>query len=323
MKIDVRRARDEIAIERSGYDSPEAAGRHLARLVRWERTPVVVGSSAHEWIFRLDTRYLKERVRDSALERHVAQWFGLSLDQVDQHAVWVTGGDRSPMLLWSFDHCWALYAWSVWLASNKERLASPCLVHFDAHDDLSHPAARSGVPGEYVSPISRDSMSIWSPNSVAAFVQRGWIGIGAFIQPMLGGLPDMTSYFFAPDKGAKSLRGNRIAGGKVSASTVDLHDISPSGPILLDIDLDYFCNDLDDASGRARPRSIEAIRERLARFDRALAATPWLGLVKVITVALSPNFFPSRHWAIALPALNRSLTKCFDFARVWPSRQSK
>jgi hypothetical protein len=80
---------------------------------------------------------------------------------------------------------------------------------------------------------------------------------------------------------------------------------------VLDIDLDYFCNALDnkrlDAAGAPAPAAgsggAARLLEELALVLEANRVAPCL-----VAIALSPGFFPSDEWSTVIPRLRQIIT---------------
>ncbi len=231
----------------------------------------------------------------------------------------------------------------------------PFVVHIDAHDDLGTPPLECGdQPGRFRTPVGRLPVDVARPSSIAAAVTKGSIGIGSFIAPFLHAEGEFELVHVFPQHGPEPKRreawielveepwpvplrrrgrpgvairspargaGGERPGGRGGSYTLTddlsiLGELEPSGPVLLDIDMDYFCNRLDnrelpsngpgDASGSAH--SLEDVCRLIDRLgDLLLGNDDLCGRIAVVTLAVSPGFFPSEYWKESLSRLEPTL----------------
>ena len=96
----------------------------------------------------------------------------------------------------------------------------------------------------------------------------------------------------------------------------DIARLEPAGSVLLDIDMDYFCNPFeqkDEKAGKcASQHCWEQVEVSIDRVTTLLERAAWRPRVRVVTVALSPGFFPSQYWAAALAKIEPSLRRTFS-----------
>ena len=234
-----------------------------------------------------------------------------------------------PALL-SLDHCWALWLWSRYLPLIRSRDGTPLLIHFDAHDDLSSPPLTVGADGEGLSAPTRDlDVDLRSPDTVARAVERGFIGIGSFIAPLLHCLAAcdivhivradglsrsvvresllMTRQLVSGPLGAQPRLGITRTDSATSSPysytlTNDIRylaELGPHGPVLLDIDLDYFSNAFDDRAApdhSERPTTgIDEILTEIGRMKNSFVHDRLWTQIVCVSIAVSPGFFPTRH----------------------------
>ncbi|MEU6432426.1 hypothetical protein ABZ860_41520 [Microbispora sp. NPDC046973] len=192
-------------------------------------------------------------------------------------SAWRPPAPGRPACMVAASHSWAAVAFAR-AARHDPRPAH--LVHIDAHDDFAPPP-----PGRL--PPLRD------PAAVAAWVVAGRFGIGSFIRPFADAGIVHTVW-----------QVQRSSLGTPLTRTV-------TGPGWLDIDLDCLCNALDDRNPEPLIGEAE-LRTRLAAMvDHIRAAFPVRPAL--VTVALSPGFFPAALWRPALTGLQDLL------AQRWPA----
>ena len=214
-------------------------------------------------------------------------------------------GRRFALML---EHVHALEAWCcpLVLGSGEQTL----LLHVDAHDDLSAPVSPTADSRTFRAPIGPDVMTLDDPKTVRSFAMRGYIGIGGFIAPMLAGTINSILHVAgmsdeARGGGASLVGGVGMDDGCICVDKCEM--IRPGipyrrvtlpealdaadhfdGGVLLDIDLDAFCNRFDTHGGDVIPDG-EAIRA-LAEAAQLLTASGLPKRATVTTVASSPAF---------------------------------
>jgi hypothetical protein len=217
------------------------------------------------------------------------------------------------------------------------------LLHLDSHDDLGTPLLRTTREcGRFTTVVGNDLVDLTRPGSVARAVRRGAVGIGSFIAPFLHSVAVCDYVHVCPGVlheqrhdcalvaepvpaaaiaagSAPAVRVQRHAAGSTRAPAVShvfttdlavMSELRPAGPVLLDIDMDFFCNHLD--SRRVGPmcaaddcHSVDAINRQIRSVGAYLHDNDALwSQLAVVTVALSPGFFPSRYWSSALAQLD-------------------
>lgn len=82
--------------------------------------------------------------------------------------------------------------------------------------------------------------------------------------------------------------------------SIDIHE-----RIWLDVDLDAFCNrycgDSDLRYQIATTKECEEMKARIEGFLSQLAEVRWVAQIAVVTIAISPGFFPTEYWSYAVP----------------------
>src|SRR3546814_1831606 len=104
---------------------------------------------------------------------------------------------------------------------------------------------------------------------------------------------------------------------RITADPHDWLDRAGSGPALLHIDMDYFCNRFDgDTDWRTRPHSLDANLDIiLSKIDEMAAALRQTGIgrrIEDVVIAYSPGFFPAEFWGPADAQLRPTLERLYD-----------
>jgi hypothetical protein len=84
--------------------------------------------------------------------------------------------------------------------------------------------------------------------------------------------------------------------------TAPITPLPGDGPVLLDIDMDFFCNFFDDSS--SQPGNVPGTREvveQIHRLEEFLSEALAGRQVELVTIALSPGFYPSILWEETFP----------------------
>jgi len=322
-----------LVLEKFAFADMDAAISKMAAIYQ-DRVPVLRRESARQWCFDMKLSRAFRPPRDKFLEENLRRNF--DVDLVQSCALQFSerlGTNKKIFYGLALDHCYALTQWSRWYAEHSpDREQSILLVHFDAHDDLGSPSI---VPiaelGQFRSLIDLSVMSISDVRSVNHFIHRGFIGIGSFILPLLHTLPNTQFIHVIPqgneatwvrrqkemvldmeeraygDYMAMSLTTRRpMHGEKGNRHSVQTNDLSflqtidHYGSVFLDIDLDYFCNVYDSNQPIGIEPSPKVIKQRMDDVIAALHDSSILKNVEVLTLALSPDFFPSSLWSLAL-----------------------
>jgi len=183
-------------------------------------------------------------------------------------------------------------------------------------------------------------MDLLHPASVARAVCDGLVGIGSFVAPFAPALDRLEIVHVAPSRtAAPSPESTPLAYEPQPVSTPwglgtqprlvrarsrepdiaytvvpslsGLTALRPGAPVLLDVDMDYFCS-RDQMNGDGSGElgvSLAAVEREIDEFGRILAASPSIARrVAVITVALSPGFYPAAYWRATVGRLCDALT---------------
>ncbi|MBC8085714.1 MAG: hypothetical protein H7Z40_00495 [Phycisphaerae bacterium] len=272
---------------------------------------------------------------DVSLETNLRAYFDLSLEQYPAWTNLETIGRVHAFF--SFNHSMALGPWAAYLlAPGRPR----CMVlHFDAHDDLASPkVGATQTRGVFAAPVGRATLDLRDGATIEEFVRRGFVGIGSFIVPLLHTVEELDlihidreapetvqSFAIAPDwESYQTFTGTGISRPKVRLDasleaarlsymrTSDVRralEHAAGRDVILDIDLDYFCNAFDN---NAPPNttallSVDQVTCMIEELGENLNAS---GVVpSLVTIALSPGFFPSDYWKSALKVLRHMLAK--------------
>lgn len=337
-----------IAVEKRNYPSLEQATAALNSVVR-DTYARLEHESAHEWFFRIVPSIQWLIRQDPELAVNLSKLFALPVKDVRSYAHLSELSSGKRLFLRAFDHTWALWAWSYWLRSlGTEAAGRPLLIHLDDHEDLrSPPLGCTEHPGVFRQPFGLDPFSLTSPNSVSAAIRRGFIGIGGFIVPFLHTLRACDILHFRFDSPAHryyNLQALRLAEEPFASGSSVLHrpvavmedreSLSDAAPayirtndlgllaalpvegrrVLLDIDMDFFCNKQEGLGegGYNGAASIDDVCSTIDLLAATLGRSGIAPFIEVITLALSPGFFPSAYWAVALPRLEVALRNLFD-----------
>lgn len=325
-----------LVLEKIAFADMNAAISKMAAIYQ-DRTPVLRRESARQWCFDMKLSRALRPQRDALLEENLRRHFDVDLIQSCALQFSERIGPNNKIFYGlTLDHCYALGQWSRWCAERSPDSDQPILLlHFDAHDDLGSPSiVPMAEPGQFGSLIDSSIMTISDVRSVNRFIHRGFIGIGSFIIPLLHTQPSTQFLHIIPqgneapwvrrqkemvleieqrfygDRVAKSLVARSPAhgeeGNRRSVQTNDLsflRTIDHQGSVFLDIDLDYFCNTYDSNQPVEIEPSPNVIKRRMDEVIVALRDSSILKNLEVVTLALSPDFFPSSLWSLA-----------FDFA---------
>ncbi len=329
-----------VAVEKYEYADETQALNALGALYQ-DKTPVRRHENDRHWLFELcGSRSVSENT-DPDLEKNLAAHFNLSIEEISDYAQFQTGADQHPDSVLCFDHCWALSLWSRWLEQQKSLNFSqkPLLVRFDAHDDLGLPSIRlSDTPWEFLSPVDQDRLDLRDHRTVNRFIRRGFIGIGSFIIPLLHAMGGFDIVYVVPAKTNEdpwvhtrslicSNRSRTVRGIHGRYPTLELEDklqshnslymqtndpqqlqqIIARGPVFLDVDMDYFSNAYDSHRKNRFVPSPDHCLHNMEAVLAALKQAPFLPRVEALSMALSPNFFPSALWPDALAWRKRVL----------------
>ncbi|HCW1033986.1 hypothetical protein [Pseudomonas aeruginosa] len=285
----------------------------------------VLKDAGEYWQIELAWASNAERYIDPRLIEGL-QWWGMGLSYGDM----ATARFRQGRVLWALYDTWTLESWCEWLASAPRQEGGLTILHIDDHRDLGSP--RLFVePGGWRDPITGHTVDLEVPTSVTKAIESGAIGMGSFLTPFLHLHPtaDVRHLCQAPkcigttdfriklghqpddllDTGAVrptielELRSNGIGPGvyRYTDSLVSWLEGIGEGPILLHIDLDYFCNRYDgDSDALTSPKpldpSISEIRTRISELGKAMNDAGVVDRIADIAIAFSPGFFPAELW---------------------------
>jgi hypothetical protein len=325
---------EHVCVEKRQYPNAPAAAAAVRDI--WKDHPVsIVSESAHEWCFRVRSGWPNTPFPDDKAEKVAYAMFGLDISQINafhQVEYWTNG----RLYLLSLSHSWALWAWSYALQRPTDSLT---LVHLDAHADLEIPALIcSDANGRFTAPVGSHYLDISEPASVANFIEHGFIGIGSFIVPLIFANPNCHLVHVEPVEPKPVaprlayLRPRRVAhqslfgvherpaaaienqGEQCYLRLSNLDDVARLelyGSVLLDIDMDYFCNPFEPEEKNGKKNISrhcwEEIELAIDRVTTVLQRSAWREQVRIVTVALSPGFFPSQYWPAAVARLESGL----------------
>jgi hypothetical protein len=274
---------------------------------------------------------------DPSLEANLQRVFGLSLDQVASYH-WEEFLGRVKAF-WSFNHSWALRPWAEHILSQTP--GRTVVLRFDAHDDLASPMIGvTEAKGVFSAPIGTAALDLNHRSAIEEFVLRGFVGIGSFIVPLLHASSEIEIVHVAREHSAipeelalvAEVQSERLFTGRLfHRPTVRLAGPSDETKLrytrtsevsqalkraqdrnyVLDIDLDYICNALDNKRRETRSSSSEhqwaeetaRVLDDVGHLVRAARIVPSL-----VTIALSPGFFPSEGWTTTLPRLREIIS---------------
>ena len=274
------------------------------------------------------------------------EWWSSNFGQTDVGGI-PSGLYRTRGLQLSLNDSWTLYSWSNWLREKVDPSNAPpsiTLLHLDDHDDLMTP--RVVIEGEaFHDLVTGYEIDLWQPETVAAAITSGAVGIGSFMAPMLHKFRSVevrhlcsTEYtkdrqgayvvcpvivpddLLAPGSRRLGLQLKRVddlptslAMGHPYIVTDDLHhwlNDLPDGPVLVHIDMDYFNNRFNGDSDWVDygPKYDPPLADVLARIDSLFESLKDEGVdgrVVDFAVALSPGFFPADLWAPSIERIQR------------------
>lgn len=324
---------DRITLERFIYPSVSSARDAIRNLYR-DQWPVLTARDAHQTSFSLCDHLAISPHRDNHLQEVLRSVFGLTLPEAAGY--FEMERLTSGTFLITLQHTWALMNFAVWIRDHQAAGAIPTILHIDSHDDLQPPSIlTSGDHRVFRAPLGVDVMDLTDPSTVQPFIERGFVGIGGFLTPAFHAIRDCHFVHLHPPTGnAPSMRRANLEltvarlpyfGGngeqpiaRVVTDGESMHNTVPvlfasnttaipalpgSGPVLVDIDMDYFCNHFDDSTLRPPPIfTVSDIIRRMADIGAwlhgALSGRP----VELVNLAFSPGFYPAALWEGTLPA---------------------
>lgn len=271
-----------------------------------------------------DLRYVDPRLKEGI------EWWGLGTRYSDM----ALAKRRNGRVLHTLYDTWTLLSWSEWLAQQEpSRASSVVVLHVDDHRDLGSPRlfAEQAV---WHDPITGKIVSLMDPNSVHNAICSGAIGMGSFLTPFLHEVPTAeVRHLCQPPKSLYTedfkvlrleetdhlldLTAKRPAIQLIPVDgplqpggyrlTPNMHDwLEGIGerPVLLHIDMDYFCNRFDGDSDWVyyHPHldlPLEVVLAKIDELTDALRRAELCNRLEDIVIAFSPGFFPAEFWALA------------------------
>lgn len=270
-----------LLIDRDSYPTVESA-QSLLRSMYQDRAISIDHATPSHWHARV---WWQAFTHDPALADACRIVFDVSAEESVRIVDETLLAGRIPVTT-MLHHSWSLHAWTRWWTASAATVA-PTVVHLDAHDDLARPCLSSTAePGIFRDPLG-DAVDVFDQDQVADAILRGYVGIGSFARPFLAAVPGTTYLWVRPGEPLPP-----IADG--------------SGPVLLDIDMDYFDNSLDTCRDDP-PVPTGHVLDLIRAFGGQLRAWKPRARVAAVTIALSPGFFPARHWADGLAGVTDEL----------------
>lgn len=293
----------------------------LAALARecYPDMAVLVEGGPEGWLVRLAPVSELTRVYDTGIAAVLAESDIDGGDLMWWHRLGTVG---RAVWLEAMYHSWALVAWSQWLRSAGD--ARPLVLHVARNHDLVAPALLcADGPASFIGIMEDLAIELTDPATVRTAVERGLIGVGSYITPLLRALPGDVVHLapatsadvgpaarrrFAVDAGRQPshprLVVRDLADGPCSyRQTGDpaslAADWDPTQPVLLDIDLGYF--DLVPKRRREPFGAPCSVAELIA------GVRPMAAAIVAVTVAYSPGSCPSVRWATLADELRAAL----------------
>lgn len=312
---------------------PEAAEERRQRLRSYFGDKKATAAlDAQGWGLTLDWPSEADWYVDPQLE-HGLRWWGRGAAP-DLRTIPLERRCESGIALSLFD-TWTLHAWSEWLQRH-----GPCpealILHVDDHLDLSSPRLIVGVAG-WTDAITGAPFDLRQPSTVEAAIESGAVSMGTFLTPMVHALERIEiRHLRPPHRGRDTVTrllvsttevdlllspgGLRPAvamaslgateagqGEKVYRATCALDEWlrdAPQRPVLLHIDMDFFCNRFDGDSDWkvVLGRHDTPLADVLAGIDALFAtlhASDVTDRLEGMAVGISPGFFPAEFWEAA------------------------
>jgi hypothetical protein len=293
----------------------------LAALARecYPDMAVLVEEGPEGWLIRLAPVGELTRASDPGIAAVLAASHVDGRDLMGWHRFGIVG---RALWLEAMYHSWALVAWSQWLPSAGD--VRPLILHVARNDDLVAPALLcADGPASFVAIMEDLTVELADPATVRTAVERGLIGVGSYIVPLLRALPGDVVHLTpatAADVGPAARRRFAVEAGPLPShprlvvrdladgpcsyrQTSDpaalADDWDHTQPVLLDIDLGYF--DLVPKRRREPFGAPCSVSELIAGI-RPMAAA-----IVAVTVAYSPGSCPSARWAALVHELRATL----------------
>lgn len=239
---------------------------------------------------------------------------------------------RRGRVLLALNDTWTLQSWSEWLARTPQH-EDIVVLHVDDHKDLDAPRFFNRPDG-WFDPISCRLVDLHVPHSVTDAIMSGALGMGSFLTPFLHRHPDTEVRHLCQGPKCTRTTDSQIILGSVADTLLDPSALRPAvsliadgqgtghgryrfthdldlwleglsksrAPILLHVDMDYFCNRYDgDSDHIDHPGPLnDTLPQILSRIDVLTKALHRHGLAERlvdIVIAFSPGFFPAEFWA--------------------------
>lgn len=222
----------------------------------------------------------------------------------------------------SLNDSWTLYSWSKWLEDSdtlNDIAETVTVLHLDDHDDLMTPRVLVEELNGFRDLITGAVIDLRRPETVAAAVTSGAIGIGSFMAPLLHRFPrvqvrhlcsteysdarkgphtvspvDVRDDLLAPGSMRPGLRLHKLDGTADAANVRASHpyivtdDLGawlkdlPAGPVLLHVDMDYFNNRFNGDSDWVDegPKYDPPLEHVLARIDSVFQSLEGAGVAE-------------------------------------------
>lgn len=290
-----------------------------------------------EWHLQLFWPDGEDRHVDPRLNEGLNWWEG----EISRSSMAVAKCRHGQILSTLYD-TWTLYSWSNWLSRREAgKDGSVLILHVDDHKDLAPPRLFISYD-QWTDPITGAKFNIADPASVQSSIESGAIGMGSFLTPFLHTFPlaevrhlcqppkanqtfdykiqitTISDDFLEPGSSRPAITlkpiTEEVGPGRyrMTPSTHDWLENTGSGPVLLHIDMDYFCNRFDgDSDWSTRKNSLNPdFNAIIAKIDEMVLALRKAGIgnrIEDVVIAYSPGFFPAEFWCPAsnhlLPAL--------------------
>jgi hypothetical protein len=302
-----------------------------------DHQPILLSESDDQWVFELRWTSDPATFVDPGVTDAATSLYGLALAEIGGYCEVHRWGGRDVVI--SMVHAWALLAPAMAI---KRRRGKPLswVVHVDDHTDLMAPMVEPlAPPGLLRDHIFGVDINVGEPDSVVAAVRRGLVSKGNFLTAYLLAYPGCRAVHVGAKLGEKEFplspeKEVFELGGKEFTRTGFLltHLVEPAtgafrqtrslpselpmqdnDGVWLDIDLDYFCNRYDGDSDRrskvAVPNEQNEVMRRVESFLAELSVVNWLPRIEAVSIAVSPGFFPSDHWAGVIPAVRDGIRR--------------
>lgn len=290
--------------------------------------PELVADRDDAWIFRLgwspDPAYYVD-----PLVLQGAQAYGVDLETMPRlvRSEQINGTLFSLSML----HSRALLAACASLNSNDVERGT-VIVHIDDHSDLMPLLLSPEInQRQFQDEIFQQTVDLSDPNALEQAIDRGVITKGNFLTAYLLAMPPGCLIHTGPGVEERAMwlvprpYQTAFAGRSYSQTGLQMQEQAAPGlwgfrqtrhlpddlsidtheRVWLDVDLDAFCNrycgDSDLRYQIATTRECEEMRERIEQFLSQLAEARWVAQIAVVTIAISPGFFPAEYWSYAVP----------------------